>query len=92
MSDPNSQWQVWVTGLQGVLLAVFAYVLQLYRSRVDYINENYVSKAALEGYLEQMRKEKSLMHMEDLASFREIRASIDRVHERIDGLYQEKRQ
>jgi len=85
MSDPDSQW--WLIRVLAALMGIIASIGEVYRRRVDKINENYVSREDLESYLDKIRDDRQRQHQENLDGQHEIRDSIQRVHQRIDALY-----
>jgi hypothetical protein len=86
MSDPTPQW--WVTSILTAFVGLLASIGEIYRRRIDRINDTYVSKEALRQFMEVMRDDRQRMHQENLDSQHQIRSSIERVHERIDIFYQ----
>lgn len=70
------------------LVGLIASVGEIYRRRIDRINENYVSKETLQQFMNVMRDDRQRMHQENLDSQREIRGSVERVHQRIDEIFQ----
>lgn len=87
MSNDIEPVSHWFTAILAVFMSLLASIGEIYRRRVDKINENYVSKADLEGLLRSLRDDRQRMHQENLDSQREIRGSIERVHDRIDEIY-----
>ncbi len=93
MTTPNSNnlFAPIMDGLFGGLLGLGGFILNLYRRKVDRIEQQMVARHQLQDILEQMRQDYLRMHQENLSSFAEMRASIDRVTEnvnhRIDQFY-----
>jgi hypothetical protein len=86
MNDPALQTN-WFTYLIGGFVALLTAVFEYYRRRVDRIDEHYVSKEMLQKYIDDSRHERVEMHRQNIDSLKEIRGSVERVHERIDVLY-----
>jgi hypothetical protein len=85
MDSPSPQW--WFNGIIAAFVGLIASVFEFYRRRVDKMQESYVSKEALQQLLFDMRDDRQRMHAENLDAQREIRGSIERVHERIDQIF-----
>jgi hypothetical protein len=85
MDSPSGQW--WFTSLLTAFVGLLASFFEIYRRRVDKMQESYVSKEALQQLLNDMRDDRQRMHQENLEAQREIRGSVERVHERIDQIF-----
>lgn len=68
-------------------MALLSGIFNLYRRRLDKISADYVSKEALRDYMNDTRSDRLQMHQENLTNLRDIRGSIERVHERIDEVF-----
>ncbi len=96
-------WIIYLAfGLNGVLAAIFAYFLNLYRLKIDNLEKTSVSneriakieivvaelasRKELIAYMTQIREDRMAMHQENLDNFRELRADVRSVHQRVDEI------
>jgi F0F1-type ATP synthase epsilon subunit len=82
VSDSTSQG--WFNGVMSILLAVIAYILNLYRGKVDVLEENYVKKDELERLFEEERQESKRKHLENRQDRAEDRQAVINLAQRID--------
>lgn len=81
MNEPN--W--YEVGLAG-LLGVMGWLLKRHISRVDQIEENYVTREELNDAIEQMRNERKEMRDDRARMHLENSAALQYIRERVDSL------
>lgn len=80
----------WLTYVLGVLMALLASMFEVYRRRVDRINEEHVTREDFKYYMDQVREDRLEMHKENITRLEGIHEDIDRVHTRIDQVFSKK--
>lgn len=65
--------QLWFNIAIALLVALFSFILNLYRSKIDKIQESYVSVSSLKEYLDEMRK----LHGENITRLDALSSKID---------------
>jgi asparagine synthetase A len=82
--------QGWIDGLFTLLISLVAFMLNLYRRKVDKLEEShtiFVKRDDFERYMEQIRDDRQRMHEESQTRLRDIGSDIRAVHVRIDQIY-----
>lgn len=91
MTDPNVvQQPTWLTYILGVLVGLIGWIGEIYRRRVDKIDENHISREEFQRYMDQVREDRLEMHQENLGRLDRIGDDMDRIHSRIDLVLRER--
>jgi hypothetical protein len=81
VDPPTVNWLVYILGL---FIALLAAVFEIYRRRIDKIQENHVTREELERYMQQIRVDRLAMHEENVKKLDNLHTDMNRVHTRID--------
>jgi len=80
----------WIDALLGSLLTLVAFMLNLYRRKVDRMEEQHaasVTRDELEKYMDRIREERQRMHEENIERLSAIGSDIRAIHMRIDRVF-----
>jgi hypothetical protein len=87
MNDPQ---QGWINALLTTVIGLLAFMLNLYRRKVDRIEDkhaSFVSRDELQRHMDLIRDDRLRMHEENQDRLREIGSDIRAVHVRIDQVF-----
>jgi hypothetical protein len=76
-----------LTYLLGAVVALLASIFEYYRRKVDKMEGSYMSKEDFQGYMKQMREDRQQMHADNQSRLKDIGDGMNRVHERIDQIF-----
>lgn len=79
MSDPTQEPN-WMQMLTGACVMLFGWIGKRLHSRQDAFEREYLQRREFTEAIQQMREERRDMHQE-------IQAKLDRIHERVDQLW-----
>lgn len=82
--------QGWFDGVVTLLMAVIGFMLNLYRRKVDRLEEQnsaMVTRDELQRHMDLIRDDKLRMHAENLDRLKDIGSDIRAVHVRIDQVF-----
>lgn len=83
MPDASTNWP---TYLLGIIMAILAWIGEIYRRRVDDMKDDYVTRQELKDYMAEARQDREKMHDANIDRLDIIHNDMNRVHERIDDL------
>lgn len=87
MDVPTPEVQTnWLTYVLGILMALLAWVGEIYRRRVDDMKDDYVTRQELKEFIAETRHDREKMHDANIDRLDIIHNDMNRVHERIDDL------
>ena len=71
-------------------MGLIGWIGEIYRRRVDKIDENHISRDEFQRYMDQVRDDRLEMHQENLGRLDRIGDDMDRIHSRIDLVLRER--
>jgi hypothetical protein len=85
MESPPQGWFPWIlSGFVALLTGVFEY----YRRKVDKIESAYVTRDDFKEYVRITREDEQRRHTDNTARLDKIDGGLERVHQRIDQVFQ----